>query len=1406
MSQESAGQLLSDAAFAERLDDVRELIENGADINARDRDGFTALHRTCVTGKTNVIKVLLEHGADVNSTDMYGDSPLHYACFCGHKEAIELLLAYGADPTRQSGDGKTPIDSAREEKHEHIFPILDKYAPEVTRLKPKPPAAPPSANGASNGPSKVSAEEFGLGKNSSTIIGGTGQTGTVAGLDFSKGVIIEGELQKKRANKVLAWRKKYYIMSSTYGAMFFWTGSRDHQEGVIKKVRFETFYKIVHHMDKKEARRFDIKVVTGRTMCLLANTTEEAKAWVETIRRELGHYMGVLKIQAAWRKYAAVKKLAAIKKQRKAAVDKIIATKANLPDGLRPDKNGVVIEGPLKKKNHNTVSNILGSWRLRYFVLNIDEAQLYYYETKAKRNAGFLPRSIPVLSFFSVSKFQDPKQSNNGRRFSLKVSSGRTYQFESPSAKTTDQWVAALQAVLPRDHIAAIKIQSTYRMFKAKQLRVQLKNKKEDVVKSLSEQAGKSEQQLLRLIVKIQAMVRMFRLRRKFLKEREARRRQEEKMKEVKKKRLWLKRSNRIAAAAEGDKEEAQSPSAGKGSAAPAQNMTTKNRLARLKKLKQKKEKNNNAMGAEGATKIPLVDERGVEWTKHFDEQDQPFYASTQEETSWEPPDNTVGTDYYPYYQTTDADSGDKFFVNAYDDETSWDMPPGWQSHCDISDENARKEAREGADVYHWSTAEDPESGAVYFVNSVSGRRQWDKPPGWDTYIAEQKGTSGDEWVEVEDPTTGKPYWYNPETGERKFATTKDTGVVDGDVDSDDEDGAASGPSEESKKDQPEWEELTDPTTKKTYYYNSKTGESKWAEEDTAEEDDELNVHEAFSFTSFVNEQLQGCADEVPGLPLDTEADPPAIVEALRNGVVLTKLVNSILPDSVDERVLDFDATPMEERPSDKDPSSSVRPARENIQLALSAAASHGAFFQSQDVSTLAGNIEQGHGPTILDVVWRLWKLDLDKELNVRSKPELLLLAKHSESAKDMVSLSPQDILLRWINHHLSRSSFEVKPVKNVEDVDLPTCAALLLEVAPDYCGDVPKSEEEVRRLSGGDEDTVEDLANKILAAGFGAGVPSWFTSGTFVPPNGRLQYAFLAYLLQNSPGLDYDTKKRTTSTSNRRATQMSADVDTLKAELADISGDQDAAGTKELRTFTTWINSLGIKSVHVNDLVADVSDGLMPLRVINHVEEGIVNWKRVNKRPKSRFQRVENCNYLITLGQAMDFHLVNVGGLDFVDGNAKIVQGFVWQLMRHHTLKLLSQIAFDGFGADEADILQWANDTVKEANGGDNPGLIRSFKDPKLSTGIYLLTLLSQVRPVINWDLVTSGQSDEDKERNAKYLLSAARKMGAIVFCTWDDIVEVNSRMIMLFVASIMVIYNEIHGSYQEASGEESD
>ena len=47
------------------------------------------------------------------------------------------------------------------------------------------------------------------------------------------------------------------------------------------------------------------------------------------------------------------------------------------------------------------------------------------------------------------------------------------------------------------------------------------------------------------------------------------------------------------------------------------------------------------------------------------------------------------------------------------------------------------------------------------------------------------------------------------------------------------------------------------------------------------------------------------------------------------------------------------------------------------------------------------------------------------------------------------------------------------------------------------------------------------------------------------------------------------------------------------------------------------WINSLGLDT-HVNDLTAEVKDGLLILETMDTINPGVVAWKKVDKKPRN--------------------------------------------------------------------------------------------------------------------------------------------------------------------------------------------
>ena len=100
------------ATSAGTLENVKALLDVGADVNARTERGWTALHRTTTwwgSGTLEKMNALLDAGADVNARDKYGVTPLRLAASLTTLEKMNALLDAGADVNAQDADGWTAL-------------------------------------------------------------------------------------------------------------------------------------------------------------------------------------------------------------------------------------------------------------------------------------------------------------------------------------------------------------------------------------------------------------------------------------------------------------------------------------------------------------------------------------------------------------------------------------------------------------------------------------------------------------------------------------------------------------------------------------------------------------------------------------------------------------------------------------------------------------------------------------------------------------------------------------------------------------------------------------------------------------------------------------------------------------------------------------------------------------------------------------------------------------------------------------------------------------------------------------------------------------------------------------------------------------------------------------------------
>ncbi|CAL8285456.1 unnamed protein product [Lota lota] len=502
---------------------------------------------------------------------------------------------------------------------------------------------------------------------------------------------------------------------------------------------------------------------------------------------------------------------------------------------------------------------------------------------------------------------------------------------------------------------------------------------------------------------------------------------------------------------------------------------------------------------------------------------------------------------------------------------------------------------------------------------------------------------------------------------------------------------------------------------------------------------------EKVAFVNWINKALAKDPDCSHLLPMNPLND--SLFKSVRDGILLCKMVNLSQPDTIDERVINTKKI-------------STFTMTENLDLALNSASAIGCTVVNID----AHDLMAGKPHLVLGLLWQIIKTGLLANIEISRNEGLIGLLAEGEALDHLLSISPEELLLRWVNTHLHNAG--TKSIRNFsEDIkDSRAYFYLLDQISPKG-----KREDELAviiDMSGLYESDLDQRAELMLQQASRMDCRQFVSPHDVTSGNSKLNLAFVANLYHMYPLLP------------------------MSNGLVDPDMHIEAESREE-KTFRNWMNSLGV-SPYVHHLYWDLRDSLVIFQLYEKVNVP-VNWKKVNPSPYpvlgANMKKLENCNYAVELGKvAAQFSLVGVGGENLNEGSTLHTLALLWQLMRRYTVMVLSDLG-EGQKIGDHIILNWVNTTLSQ---GRKNTQITSFNDKLISTSLPVLDLIDTIVPsAVKQEMIKRAEkgvlSNTDKLNNAKYAISMARKIGARVYALPDDLVEVNTKMVLTVFACLM-------------------
>jgi len=115
---------LFEAASSGNINQIRNILSQGLDINVSNRERETALHMAAAKGHYSTVIFLVKNGAYVKAPTVKNWIPLHHAVRFRHPNIVKFLIGRGSSPYARTSDGLTAIDMANNVRDYRILSIL----------------------------------------------------------------------------------------------------------------------------------------------------------------------------------------------------------------------------------------------------------------------------------------------------------------------------------------------------------------------------------------------------------------------------------------------------------------------------------------------------------------------------------------------------------------------------------------------------------------------------------------------------------------------------------------------------------------------------------------------------------------------------------------------------------------------------------------------------------------------------------------------------------------------------------------------------------------------------------------------------------------------------------------------------------------------------------------------------------------------------------------------------------------------------------------------------------------------------------------------------------------------------------------------------------------------------------